>query len=121
MLVNCPECGHSISTGAKTCPRCGFVPPPPPVSDNTRLNIAFLIAGTLRAVGWWLMMGGFVALPLTCYFMAEAADKGAWLLGGLCGGIPLGIIGIITLRHGNTLYRDLLEKQAILRRNRYDK
>jgi endogenous inhibitor of DNA gyrase (YacG/DUF329 family) len=33
-LVKCPECGKDVSTTAKKCPHCGFVPPMNDVAWN---------------------------------------------------------------------------------------
>lgn len=46
-LINCPECGHGVSSDAKACPRCGH-PIAQQKSDGgcaTGFGVLFVIAG----------------------------------------------------------------------------
>ncbi len=64
-LVNCPECGRQVSTGAKACPACGF-----PVAEKqasaTSLAADELLA-EVRPSWWryfWLLLFAWLLIPL---------------------------------------------------------
>lgn len=76
-LINCPECGHQVSTAAKACPSCGF-----PVADG-------IVATPSRTTGngnellievrpswwryfWWLVFGWLI-LPLLVAWLKRAS------------------------------------------------
>ena len=48
-LLNCPECSHSVSTLAKTCPQCGF-----PMADHAAANQVTSLTPLLEVrPSWW--------------------------------------------------------------------
>jgi TonB family protein len=74
-LVNCPECGGSVSTDAAACPHCGFPSParnaaPPVTPTRGGLSAGWLIFGFL-AVG--ALMVGLLAWGV--YRVVQRVDE----------------------------------------------
>ena len=61
MLLKCRECGGQVSSGAASCPHCGFVPPRQEggISLDPKANLA--AAGQGCKVVLLLLLGLFVA------------------------------------------------------------
>ena len=53
-LTKCPECGHSVSDQAKTCPSCGYNLP-----------------RTVPAYATWAAVGVFLALIFFCLVLPQ--------------------------------------------------
>lgn len=49
MLVKCPECGHEMSNGAKSCPRCGWSNAP--LQAKRKLTRWMIVAIVLSVFG----------------------------------------------------------------------
>jgi len=50
-LLKCPDCGHQVSSKARSCPQCGFIPKPKkqPTVSRTGLRV-LLFVGTVIIV-----------------------------------------------------------------------
>ncbi len=68
LLMNCPECGGAVSSQARACPRCGFVPEMRlPVSANTIKAITYQV---LR-----VLLVGFAVYIAALGIFAAISDK----------------------------------------------
>lgn len=52
MLVKCPECGHEMSNGAKSCPRCGWSNAPLQAKRKLTRWMAITIVLSVFGVFW---------------------------------------------------------------------
>ena len=57
-LINCPECGHQVSTAASACPSCGAKPPSPTVAGTSWPAVLFLSLMALVLIGAAVTSGG---------------------------------------------------------------
>jgi hypothetical protein len=58
-LITCPECNHSVSSAAFTCPSCGYPLKPPPIAR--------------KSSGWWWALGCLLIIPVVAYIGLMAA------------------------------------------------
>lgn len=71
-LIDCPECGRSISTAAATCPHCGFPMQSSPAQFSTRRPKQQPPKGRVS--------GGFVLVTFAClgiWIWYQASDSGS--------------------------------------------
>ncbi len=55
-LTKCPECGHTISTQARTCPSCGYVVQPEERPEpRSALQSPRVWSTALGVLGAWLV------------------------------------------------------------------
>ncbi len=55
-LIQCPECGHTISTEAHACPSCGYVQKPDePGTSGAPLKSPRVWSAALGVLGAWLV------------------------------------------------------------------
>lgn len=97
-LMNCPECGHQVSTAAAACPQCGYpiqsVTSPPsgptcyacPAAATTRCQCcgALSCAQHLQSIYVAHGRGGAYELRCeSCYSSAQAWRVFGWIIGGV--------------------------------------
>ena len=112
-LINCPECGHRVSTEAEACPQCGH-PSRPPVREpagpkcyacsleaTTRCQScgALSCAEHLQSIHVYHGRGGAYELRCdSCYSSASAWKVTSWVLAGIVIVVGL-VIALATLSH----------------------
>ena len=62
MVINCPECGKSVSTEAYACPHCGATGS----SYKGRVGSAASTAGCINTIAFWVFLGGVAFLIFYC-------------------------------------------------------
>ena len=73
-LIDCPECGHRVSTAAKACPACGF-----PVAEsgtNTSAGTEDELLIEVRPSWWryfWWLVFAWLIVPLIVAWLQRAA------------------------------------------------
>ena len=73
-LVDCPECGHQVSTLAAACPQCGF----PLLGEEALLPVPDHPRGPSRWTdpGFWIILIGLVVVIVMSVLILRHFDDG---------------------------------------------